>query len=595
MSPTPPLFRSGFSDTANPLQFQPSDWNRVSDLLTELLGSGPSGGFLTRDTDAADGTAWSSSAALLDGSPSFAGPLLVGSALAAYGTNPVIPDAIEETLIMEGDTCHTWYKKVSTSRIHYAYSTDPLHQTWTDGNGGQPVIPPATGYPSVFVVGSTYYMLTQYTGSNLYLWSSTDKVTWALANNGNPVFTHSAVNASWFFQVINAAVVVVGSTLHLVCEGKDNLGNNFAIGYAWSTLAEGPNFNNHISSAAIFSGVSGNPAMVYVPDRNALLVIAGAIPNVTWELRAWSASLGSDLTLAASWTQAPGFGMQTSGVHLTDPSFVFTTSTTKPWRTMLAYNYAQLDGWRAYGHLGLTEFYDLVTDPDSSQSLQVGGTVQADFFSVGPYTDVGVSRISSGVLGVGTGALGSVAGTVRAALFDGYYQRPAGTAANPGDYFATATTTGFYLNSGSIGWTIAGVAKGSLGTSGVAAIGYGIFGSTSAIGGGINLSASGEVQFGSARAMLGTAPTLGTGWGSGAALATGAKHFSFEVTLGTSPSATMVLNLPNAPHLWCGSFDNLTNPASRVYTSARTINTITITSSAGFTASDVIAGICFPY
>lgn len=525
----------------------------------------------------------------------FDGSLGLGSAMVPLGTNPVLLDTIEESLYIDAaGVCHNWYKKASTHRIYYAYSTDPLYQTWTIGNGGNPVIPAGYVYPSVFVIGSTFYMLTVFSG-DLYMWSSTDKVTWSLANNGNPVLTHSGVNSSWFYQVINSAVAVIGSTLHLILEGKDNLGNNFAIGYAWSTLAEGPNFNLHISAAPIFAGVSGNPALVYVPDRNALLAVAGAIPNATWVLRAWSASLSSDLSLAASWTLAPGFNLAVSGIHLTDPSIVFRDADDdeKPWRTMLAYNYNQADGWRAYGPLTLDQFYDLVTDPHSSQPLQVGGTSQANFFSVGAFGDLGLSRISSGVLGVGSGALAAVDGTVRAALFDGYHQIPAGTAAAPGDYFATATTTGWYLNSGSIGFTIAGVAKGSLGSAGIAAIGYGIFASTSAIAGGINLSSGGQVQFGGAQALLGTAPTLGAGFGSGAALDTGARHWSFEITVGSSPSGSGVINLPTVTNKWRGNFTNFTQPANRIDVTARTTNSITITGT--WAQNDVITGSCFPH
>ncbi len=59
MSLTPALFTSGFSDTSNPLQFQPSHWNRVVGLIESLLGTtGATGGLLVRDSVSANGASW---------------------------------------------------------------------------------------------------------------------------------------------------------------------------------------------------------------------------------------------------------------------------------------------------------------------------------------------------------------------------------------------------------------------------------------------------------------------------------------------------------------------------------------------------------
>jgi hypothetical protein len=503
---------------------------------------------------------------------------LLAQQLMPRGSNPVLLNAVEESIVMDGDQCDNWFKVVQTHRVYYAYATDAYCQTWTLGNGGQPVIPGGYVYPNVFKVGPTYYMTTLYAGDyHLYLWSSTDKTTWALANGGQPVLHHGTVNSQWFYTLINTTVAVDGTgRWHLLLEGKDNLGNNFHTGYSYSTLAEGPNFDTHLSAAPVFSGTTGNPWLVFVPERNALLAVAGAIPASTWVLRAWSASLGADLTQAVNWTLALGFGMQTADVHLTDPSVVF--SSTKPWGTMLAYHHNQLDGWRAYGPASATGWFDQVTIPTGTQSTVL---------ELGTYGDTQVVRLDTNTVGIGAGATG----TVQAGVFRGRVQMPNGNCVAPSAFFGTATQTGVYLDSASVGLCVGGAAVASMGATGTVAKGFGIWGVTSAPLGGLNLSPTGDVQFGSQAALRGTAPTIS----SPATLAPGAKHYAFLIDVGAIPTATMTLTLPAAAHGWVCHFDNLSNPTDRTYTSAQTTTSAAIATTAGWAANDRVSGSCFPY
>jgi hypothetical protein len=315
--------------------------------------------------------------------------------------------------------------------------------------------------------------------------------TWTLANGGQPIL-HHGTGAQWFYTLINTAVAVDGAgRWHLLIETKDNLGHNFATGYSYSTLAEGPNFDTHLSAAPVFSGTTGNPWLVYVPERQAVLAIAGAIPNVTWVLRAWSAPVSADLRQAASWTPAPGFGMQTAGIHLTDPSLVF--SDVKPWGTMLAYHYNQLDAWRVYGPQTAVEFFDLVTVPTGTQS---------NVLELGPFGDTRLTRVAPGVVG---------ADIIEANELRGRTRWPNGTCAAPAAYFATAPQTGFYLDAASLGACVGGVPAYSIGPTGLAAKGFAIWGVTSAPLGGANLAPTGDLQFGGQNALRGAAPTANAG------------------------------------------------------------------------------------
>ena len=324
--------------------------------------------------------------------------------------NPILVNAVEESFIMDGHQMDNWYRDYSNlnADIYYAYADNLMADNWTIGNGGVPLL---TGYsgPFVFKLGATYYMtvIRDSTG-NLHLYSSADKVTWAVQNSGNPILTKSGNVNDLYYTLHNSTVAVVGSTWHLLIEGKDGVGGNFKTLYSSSTLAAGPNFNTSLSALPVLAGFTGNAYLVSVPDRAALLTVYGNLDSGTWVLKAATALLSADLSLAASWTLAPGFGMQKAGVHLTDPTMVFPSN--KAYKAMLGYNYAQLDGYRAYGTFDLNQFYDLISAPQSSSlgSVFVGNKVEANSLTVGP-TYNGVSApehgaIFEGKVGILTGS-----------------------------------------------------------------------------------------------------------------------------------------------------------------------------------------------
>jgi len=300
--------------------------------------------------------------------------------------NPILVNAVEESFIMDGLSMDNWFRDDSNSNadLYYAYADNLMADNWTLGNGGTPILSGYSG-PFVFKLGSTYYMtvIRESTG-NLYLYSSADKTTWAVQNSGNPILTKSANVNDLYYTLHNSAVAVVGSTWHLLIEGKDGVGGNFKTLYSSSTLAAGPNFNTSLSALPVLAGFTGNAWLAYVPDRASLLTVYGNLDSGTWVLKAATALLSADLSLAASWVDAPGFGMQKAAIDITDPTFVFPSN--KAYRAMMGYNYNQIDGFRAYGDFDLNQFFDLVKAPQSVQdgSLFVGNKIEANSLSVGP-------------------------------------------------------------------------------------------------------------------------------------------------------------------------------------------------------------------
>ncbi len=300
------------------------------------------------------------------------GTFIASGVLTQSANNPFVGIGAGETcLLMNGSTCDLWWIGGAPQAIYYMYATDQMCETWV--SGGTPF--PTTGdirFPYVFKIGSAYYLLAYLiSDGNLYLYSSSDKITWSILNSGNPVLTHSATPADWYYEIFNPAIAVVGSTLHLLIEAKSST-SDFNMGYSYSTLADGPNFNTHLSAAPVIAD-TGNPELIYVPDRSALLAVPGYLSGGIWELRTFSALLSADLSLPASWIAAPGFGMRVSGIHITDPAIVFSSTSDKLWKMLLAYNYNQGETYQAYAQLTLNQFYDLATNNPPGEILD-GGT-----------------------------------------------------------------------------------------------------------------------------------------------------------------------------------------------------------------------------
>jgi len=321
------------------------------------------------------------------GTNSIVRPLVTPPLFIPNPSNPILANAVEESLIMDGGQMDNWYRDTSNvnADIYYAYATNSLCDNWVIGNGGLPVL---TGHSGgfVFKLGSIYYMsVVKESAGSVYLYSSTDKITWTVGNSGNPIVTKSAVAADWNFTLHNTAIAVVGSTWHLLVEGKNGIGGNFTTRYSSSTLAAGPQFDAGMSGASVFPGATGNAYLVSVPDRSALLALYGNLDSGTWIIKGATALTSSDLTQAASWVNAPGFGvMSVPSIHITDPTLAFTAS--KPFQCMIGYNYDQISGYHDYGQFTLNQFYDLITSPQitNAGSLLVGNKVEANTLSIGP-------------------------------------------------------------------------------------------------------------------------------------------------------------------------------------------------------------------
>lgn len=269
-----------------------------------------------------------------------------------------LPHAVELSLLMDGDQVDAWFRDTSTGQILYAYRQID-EAAWIVRQAVTFTNPSLSSvlFPCVFQVGATYYMVvTDSACKHLWLYSSTDKVTWAGLNGGNPVYGAATGSGAWNSQMFNAAIAVVEGVWHLLIEAKSST-SNFHVGYGKSTLAAGPDFGAWMSSGPVLPDSSGNPCLISVPERHAVMAIYGDLSGGHWVLRARTADISYDLTQAASWVEAPGFLVSAEGVHLSDPAILFTPRG----RCLLGFTSAQRDGRFAVGDLTPTEFYDQAT------------------------------------------------------------------------------------------------------------------------------------------------------------------------------------------------------------------------------------------
>lgn len=282
--------------------------------------------------------------------------IYLGAGLRADPTNPVLANANEATLLMDGDQLDMWYRRLVNGSMQnsltYAFANDSGRAKW----GLHPVNPVLAaanfGFPSILKVGSTYYCFALGASGHIYLYASTNKLTWAVQNSGNPVLQHSANPADWWFALSNVSVAVVGSQWHMLIEGHSQSGTPH-LGYSVSTLGA-LNWTANVSPIVLED--AGNPCLMYVPERNALFGVIGDRRLSRWRILGAWASLSSNLTQIASWTRSLFPLVYEANNDIADPCMVETNVPGR--RLILSYNYRQADLHQAYSPMTMTDFFD---------------------------------------------------------------------------------------------------------------------------------------------------------------------------------------------------------------------------------------------
>lgn len=297
----------------------------------------------------------------------------VGSLFGFSSTNTP-PDSIETSIIIDGGIGYMFYRS-DPSGVRMATANNADFSNWVDQGY---VLAGSYGYPYVFKDGSMYYMIVSAdaTGtSSVYLYSSTNKTSWTIANSGNPIFTPTGVSTDWHREVYNAAAVVVGGTIHFMIEGYNpSISNFYSIGYSSASWPGAINFNTGIQKVITNAG---NPSLISVPARNALIVTYSADQGDNYRCRLLMATglTAANLHLPASWVTSQNFQLSKPNHDYSDPYLCDLTSLGATHNVLLAYNLDQTHGRQAYSNLTLTQLYDSLTVTDTGVNISANAAM----------------------------------------------------------------------------------------------------------------------------------------------------------------------------------------------------------------------------
>lgn len=145
---------------------------------------------------------------------------------------PGQPNVLYEAgaIILSGTVFKMWFG--TANGICYAESADGLSWTRYSGN---PIVPMAQGYPRLFKNGGTYYLYTTTVGSStMAVYTSTDGVTFTLANANGLVQSQSWEQSSAFLGQLAILEIDTGGTWYgyYSCLATDT---SYKVGLATST------------------------------------------------------------------------------------------------------------------------------------------------------------------------------------------------------------------------------------------------------------------------------------------------------------------------------------------------------------------------
>lgn len=242
--------------------------------------------------------------------------------------NPTLPTGGEAALYYDSSTgvLHQWFRTFSAGGMFYTSANNALVDNWTT-----PVPLNLSGlFPVVFVYNNTFYMLLNesFTGRT-FIYSSTDKLNWAIANGGNPVLTPSSDPNSYYHFIYNTSIAIKGTTAYILFESSDAAATYQRLSLATadlSTLASNSlNFNPTIPTSPTIP-VGNCPDLHYVPERDALLAVFAApyLPLFAGGeivLKFGMAPLGGDISLPSGW-MVPGVSLGPPAERYADPVFI---------------------------------------------------------------------------------------------------------------------------------------------------------------------------------------------------------------------------------------------------------------------------------
>lgn len=303
--------------------------------------------------------------------------------------NPLIAGAQETSRVMRGDTCHVFYS-AGGGALYHAIATDALCRILTGAAATNISVcrfPAVFRYTETFVYNSTYYIGGAYVcithlvdQGPLYMYISTDGVSWTRINGNQPVMSAGTGIYSYFW---NPCICIDedGDTMHFVIEcGTQADQSDVGLAYSYGSFADllagsaiSPfSFETNLSAGIIIPG-GGNPYIEVIPDRDAILVLAGSVNTkgrTLWQIMANYASITADLSDPASWTESPYFEVLYVGMHTADPDLVVLPAS-KTYGLLMGYMYNQASSYQCYFDMTLNELYDAIVSGVSANPADI--------------------------------------------------------------------------------------------------------------------------------------------------------------------------------------------------------------------------------
>lgn len=176
-------------------------------------------------------------------------------------------------------------------------------------------------------------------------------------NDGNAVMAVSENPTSQWYCIWNPGVVVVDGVFHIFVEcGTQTDQSDVRLAYSHSTLEAMEWDTNRTETNLIPDG--GNPAPVYVPERNAILLVHGELNHATlqWHVTAVYTLLSTDISLPGSWIESPTFNI----VDGADPAIVESGAGAEYNITFQWYHAQSHIDQGYYDGVNLTAFFDRI-------------------------------------------------------------------------------------------------------------------------------------------------------------------------------------------------------------------------------------------
>lgn len=218
---------------------------------------------------------------------------------------------------------------------------------------------------------------------SFYIKKSIDHgATWTNMNGGQPVFSETKVNGNPWAYVWNCDIYIDNNDVwHLFADSMDqpsSYGINFnqGLNYSYAPESNLGAFQTNKMSVALTHNGEVTPAVVYVPERNALIMLFSDF-SPTYIQGGWSGvrAMTCDLSNPANindggkWVWSNAFNMSTPGIHITDP-FMASLPSGKDSKIAIGWFHNQIELYYSFLDLDMPTLYDVLTTNWATASIQ---------------------------------------------------------------------------------------------------------------------------------------------------------------------------------------------------------------------------------